>query len=168
MKIAVVGTGISGLVSAYLLHRDHDVYVLEANDYIGGHTNTIEVMEGKQMIPVDTGFIVFNAYNYPNLCRLFSMLEVASRHSEMSFSVACEGSGLEYIVLAIEFYTLEAAYRVSGRWKKEMTRPVRRCSDLRAECKRFFRSALFFTGWRPIFLSLISSQTCSSGLYAGA
>ncbi len=96
MKIAVVGTGISGLTAAYMLHREHDVHVFEANDYIGGHTNTILVKEGNKQIPVDTGFIVFNKTNYPNLCRLFDVLNVESRESDMSFSVHCEKSGLEY------------------------------------------------------------------------
>lgn len=96
MKVAVVGTGISGLTSAYLLNRKHDVYVFEANDYIGGHTNTIQVNEGTRKIAVDTGFIVFNEPNYPHLCRLFGELGVASRNSDMSFSVHCEASGLEY------------------------------------------------------------------------
>lgn len=96
MRIAVVGAGISGLVAAYLLHRDHDIQMFEAGDYIGGHTNTVEVKENGRTVPVDTGFIVFNSHNYPNLCRLFSILGIAGRCSDMSFSVSCEGSGLEY------------------------------------------------------------------------
>ncbi len=96
MKVAIVGTGISGLTAAYMLHREHDVHVFEANNYIGGHTNTILVKEGNKEIPVDTGFIVFNKSNYPNLCRLFDVLNVESRESDMSFSVHCEKTGLEY------------------------------------------------------------------------
>lgn len=96
MRIAIVGTGISGLTAAYLLCRHHDIHVFEANNYIGGHTNTIEVKEHKRTIPVDTGFIVFNEYNYPNLCQLFDALNVQSRDSDMSFSVHCEKTGLEY------------------------------------------------------------------------
>lgn len=96
MRIAIVGTGISGLTSAYLLNREHDVHVFEANDYIGGHTNTIQVNEGNRTIPVDTGFIVFNEKNYPHLCHLFDALNVKSRDSDMSFSVHCEKTRLEY------------------------------------------------------------------------
>ena len=96
MKIAIIGTGISGLTAAYMLHREHDVHVFEANNYIGGHTNTILVKEGNNKIPVDTGFIVFNKSNYPNLCRLFDVLNIESRESDMSFSVHCEKTGLEY------------------------------------------------------------------------
>jgi predicted NAD/FAD-binding protein len=96
MKIAIIGSGISGLTAAYQLHRQHDVHVFEANNYIGGHTNTILVNDNGKDIPVDTGFIVFNEHNYPNLCRLFETLGVASRDSDMSFSVCCEKTGLEY------------------------------------------------------------------------
>jgi len=96
MKIAVIGAGISGLTAAHILSRRHHVDVYEAADYIGGHTNTVSVREGERMIPVDTGFIVFNDLNYPNLNRLFAMLGIESRSTEMSFSVRCERSGLEY------------------------------------------------------------------------
>lgn len=98
MKIAIIGSGISGLTAARALHRKHEISVFESNDYIGGHTNTVDVIEQEQgrVIPVDTGFIVFNEKNYPNLCRLFTDLNVASRESDMSFSVQCRQSGLEY------------------------------------------------------------------------
>ena len=98
MKIAIIGSGISGLTAAYTLHKKHDISVFEANSYVGGHTNTIEVYDhyAERMIPVDTGFIVFNDKNYPNMCRLFDELGVESRESDMSFSVHCEQDGLEY------------------------------------------------------------------------
>lgn len=98
MNIAIIGSGISGLTSAYLLHTRHKVSVFEANNYIGGHTNTIQVRDAQQdrTIPVDTGFIVFNNKNYPNLTHLFEQLGVNSRESDMSFSVHCERTGLEY------------------------------------------------------------------------
>ncbi|NKB35649.1 MAG: NAD(P)-binding protein [Gammaproteobacteria bacterium] len=98
MKIAIIGSGISGLTAAYTLNRKHEISVFEANNYIGGHTNTVDVHEQGtgRVIPVDTGFIVFNEKNYPNLCRLFNVLGVESRESDMSFSVHCQKSGLEY------------------------------------------------------------------------
>jgi len=98
MKIAIIGSGISGLTAAYMLHKKHQVTVFEANNYIGGHTNTVEVHDRAEnrTIPVDTGFIVFNDKNYPNLSRLFQQLGVTSRDSDMSFSVHCQRSGLEY------------------------------------------------------------------------
>ena len=96
MRIAIIGAGISGLVSAYLLWRDHEIVVYEANDYIGGHTHTIDVDVEGRTYPVDTGFIVFNEKTYPNFVKLLKQLEVAWQPSNMSFSVRCEKSGLEY------------------------------------------------------------------------
>lgn len=96
MKIAIVGTGISGLVTGYLLNRDHDITVFEANDYIGGHTHTVDVSDGERTHPVDTGFIVFNDKTYPNFVRLMGRLGISRRPSRMSFSVKCEQTGLEY------------------------------------------------------------------------
>ncbi len=95
-RIAIIGAGVSGLVAAYLLHQNHDVIVYEAGDYIGGHTNTIDVETPDGTIPVDTGFIVFNERNYPSFCCLLTQLGVESQPSEMSFSVSCEKTGLEY------------------------------------------------------------------------
>jgi predicted NAD/FAD-binding protein len=96
MRIAIVGTGISGLVAAYLLHTVHDVTVFEANDYVGGHTNTVDVQLDGERHAIDTGFIVFNERNYPNFVTLIDQLGVASQPSSMSFSVRCDRSGLEY------------------------------------------------------------------------
>jgi predicted NAD/FAD-binding protein len=96
MRIAVIGAGISGLVSAYLLCRDHEVVVFEAEDYIGGHTHTIDVEAEGTVYPVDTGFIVFNEKTYPNFVKLMRELGVAWKPSHMSFSVRCGRTGLEY------------------------------------------------------------------------
>jgi len=96
MKIAIIGSGISGMMAAYLLHQRHDVTVFEANDYIGGHTHTVDVpLEGKTY-SVDTGFIVFNDRTYPNFIKLLDRLGVESQPTEMSFSVRCDRTGLEY------------------------------------------------------------------------
>ncbi|NMH58904.1 NAD(P)/FAD-dependent oxidoreductase [Alteromonas ponticola] len=95
-RIAVVGTGIAGLTSAYLLSRRNDVTVFEANDYIGGHTATKTVSVDKQQYQIDTGFIVYNDWTYPNFIRLLERLDVRSQPTEMSFSVHCETSKLEY------------------------------------------------------------------------
>ena len=70
MRLAIVGTGVAGLVSAYLLHRRHDVTVFEAADYPGGHINTVDVQVAGRDFAVDTGFIVFNDTTYPGFCRL--------------------------------------------------------------------------------------------------
>lgn len=96
MRIAVIGTGISGLTSAYLLSGDHEVVVYEANNYIGGHTNTVDVSLNGQPYAVDTGFIVFNEKTYPNFIKLMRRLGVGWQNSVMSFSVQCEKTGLEF------------------------------------------------------------------------
>ena len=93
MRIAVVGAGISGMVAAYLLSEDHEVTVFEANDYIGGHTHTVDVPENGEVIPVDTGFIVFNTRTYPNFIKLMQQLDVQWQQSDMSFSVQCKKTG---------------------------------------------------------------------------
>lgn len=97
MRIAIIGTGIAGNVAAYHLHKEHDITVFEANAHIGGHTHThtIETTAG-DMLHVDTGFIVFNDWTYPNFIALLDELGVSSHATEMSFSVKCENSGLEY------------------------------------------------------------------------
>lgn len=96
MQIAVVGAGISGLAAAYYLRNKHDVSVFEANGYAGGHANTLSVVEKSKILPVDTGFIVYNDRTYPNFSRLLAELDVPSQASDMSFSVRCDRSGLEY------------------------------------------------------------------------
>ena len=96
MNIAIVGAGISGMVAAFLLHREHDVTVFEAADYIGGHTNTITVDWQGTNYDVDTGFIVFNDWTYPRFIQLLDRLGVESQPSEMGFSVRCERTGVEY------------------------------------------------------------------------
>ena len=96
MKVAIVGTGISGLTAAHLLGHRHDIAVFEANGYVGGHTNTIDVTLDNRSWSVDTGFIVYNEHNYPNFTRLLALLGVDTQPSTMSFSVRCDRSGLEY------------------------------------------------------------------------
>ncbi len=95
MKIAIVGTGVSGLVAAHLLHREHELTVYEAGARIGGHTNTVRVDFEDETHWVDTGFIVFNDRNYPNFEALLAELGVASQPSHMSFSVS-DGRDFEY------------------------------------------------------------------------
>ncbi|MGI9080845.1 MAG: NAD(P)/FAD-dependent oxidoreductase, partial [Thermoleophilaceae bacterium] len=96
MRIAIVGAGISGLVAAHHLHREHDITVYEANDYVGGHTNTVRVDLGEETHWVDTGFIVLNDRNYPSFEPLLEELGVATQPSKMSFSVSDGRGGFEY------------------------------------------------------------------------
>jgi uncharacterized protein len=96
MKIAIVGTGISGLTAAHLLHRQHEITVYEAADRLGGHSHTVRVEDGGESCWIDTGFIVFNDRNYPHFERLLAELGVASQPSHMSFSVSDGNGGFEY------------------------------------------------------------------------
>ncbi len=97
MRIAIVGTGIAGNVAAYKLRDQHDVTVYEAGSYIGGHTNTVDVIEnGNRTLAVDTGFIVFNDRTYPNFIQILDEIGQASQASVMSFSVRTEDDSLEY------------------------------------------------------------------------
>ncbi|MHC8388377.1 NAD(P)/FAD-dependent oxidoreductase [Pseudomonas sp. MDT2-39-1] len=96
MNIAIIGSGISGLTSAYLLNRRHEITLFEASDWIGGHTHTVDVTVDDQRYAVDTGFIVFNDWTYPNFIRLLGQIGVGFKPTEMSFSVTDPDSGLEY------------------------------------------------------------------------
>ena len=96
-KIAVIGSGIAGLTSAYFLQDDFDVTLFEKNDYLGGHANTQTVKDSKnQSIDIDTGFIVYNELTYPNLTKLFDLLNVPVTNSNMSFSFYNSQSLFEY------------------------------------------------------------------------
>jgi len=96
MKIAIIGSGISGLTSAYLLNRKHDVTIFEANDYIGGHTHTHNIdIDGKNY-SIDTGFIVYNERTYPNFIKLLDQLNIERQLSTMGFSVKSASQDYEY------------------------------------------------------------------------
>jgi len=95
-RIAIVGSGVAGLVCAHLLRRRHEIEVFEAADRVGGHVHTVPVELAGRRYEVDTGFIVFNDRTYPGFCRLLGALGVASQPTDMSFSVRCDEAGLEY------------------------------------------------------------------------
>lgn len=96
MRIGIIGGGISGIVTAHLLHRAHDIELIESNDYIGGHTHTAEVNRPGGPYRVNTGFIVFNKENYPNFLKLIEQAGVGYQPTSMSFSVTCRRTGIEY------------------------------------------------------------------------
>lgn len=102
MRIAVVGSGISGLASAWLLSREHEVVLYEADARLGGHTHTHDIEWGGRSYRIDSGFIVHNRGNYPLLTRLFDELGVATRPTTMSFSVRNDRTGLEYNAATID------------------------------------------------------------------
>src|SRR5277367_5590060 len=95
-RIAVVGTGISGLGAAFLLQRDHEITVYEKAPRIGGHSRTVTVDYDGRTIAVDTGFIVFNKPNYPNLTGLFEHLGVPTHNSDMTFAASIRDGWLEW------------------------------------------------------------------------
>jgi len=95
-KIAIIGSGISGLASAYFLKRKHDITLYEKEDRIGGHSRTITVRHGGRIIPVDTGFIVFNERNYPNLTALFAELHVPVKDSDMTYAMSVGDGAFEW------------------------------------------------------------------------
>ena len=96
MKIAVIGSGISGLSTAFYLSRNHKVDLFEKDDHFGGHSYTYDIKERNKSIPVDLGFIVFNKQTYPNLINFFESLQIPFEKSDMSFSVSIKGTNIEY------------------------------------------------------------------------
>ena len=95
-RVAIIGSGISGLTAAYRLHNDVEVTVFEQNDWVGGHTHTVDVTLDGQTYAVDTGFIVFNEWTYPRFLNLLSELGLVHQDTDMSFSVMSETTGIEY------------------------------------------------------------------------
>src|SRR6201991_4777539 len=125
MKIAIVGTGVSGLVAAHHLHRNHEITVYEAAARIGGHTHTVSVPHpGGGEAAIDTGFIFFNDRNYPNFEALLRELGVAARPSHMSFSVSdgrggFEFSGTPWGLFASPSLLLSPTFlRMLGEWRR--------------------------------------------------
>ncbi len=96
MNIAIIGCGISGLTAAYYLQGKHNLTLYEAAGRIGGHTATVDVDWAGRRYAIDTGFIVYNDWTYPNFIELMETLEVDTKPTEMSFSVRCDFSGIEY------------------------------------------------------------------------
>ena len=130
MRIAVIGAGVSGLVSAYLLRRSHEVVLFEAEERIGGHVHTVDVNAEDGTWAVDTGFIVFNRGNYPGFCRLLERLGVASQASDMSFAVRDDRDGTEYRGSSLDTLFVQ---------RRNLLRP--RFWGMARDILRFFREA---------------------------
>lgn len=144
-RIAIIGSGISGLASAYFLRHQHDVVLFEANDYLGGHTHTVDVTLEGRTHGVDTGFLVYNDHTYPNLVALFAELGVASIASDMSFGVSMDGGALEWAGTSID------------------TVFAQRANALSPSFLRMLRDILHFNGHAQRFLALAESTGLTLG-----
>ncbi len=173
MRIAVVGTGISGLAAAWLLARHHTVDVFEREPRLGGHTNTVDVPRADgSTLSIDTGFIVYNEATYPLLVRLFDELGVATQPSEMSWSLRCERCDLEYAgnargVLAQPGNLLDPSYARMLSDIARFNRLGRRLLDdprtRGVTLGRFLRAAGFGHGFRAHYLLPMAAAIWSSG-----
>jgi len=102
VKIAVIGSGISGLTAAHSMAGVHDIHVFESSSHPGGHAHTVTVLEGDREIPIDTGFIVFNEATYPGFSKLLNELKVSTNKTRMSFAVSCAAHDIEYSSLGLK------------------------------------------------------------------
>ena len=144
-RIAVIGSGISGLASAYFLRHQHDVVLFEAGDYLGGHTHTVDVTLEGRTCGVDTGFLVYNDHTYPNLVALFGELGVASIASDMSFGVSMDGGALEWAGTSLD------------------TVFAQRANALSPSFLAMLRDILHFNGHAPRFLELADATGLTLG-----
>ena len=156
-RIAVVGTGIAGMSAAWWLHQDHDITVFEAEQRIGGHTNTAFIQEGEKTVPVDTGFIVCNEQNYPLLMKLFRHLDVPLKPTSMSFSVRHLADDLEYCGSSLELLFVQRRNLFPGvicdfsDRCSVLMKNVRRCCKIKACMISVLQNMQQVKGWEGIF-----------------
>jgi predicted NAD/FAD-binding protein len=124
MNIAVIGSGIAGLGASWALSANHNVTLFEANERVGGHSRTLDIDIDGRTVPVDTGFIVYNERNYPNLTRLFDILGVETEDSDMSFAVSTEDGAVEYAGRASAMFSRPRAIADRRIW--DIIRGIRR------------------------------------------
>jgi predicted NAD/FAD-binding protein len=173
MRIAIVGSGISGLGAAWLLGRRHEVHLYEARDRLGGHTHTVVHDQEGRTLPLDTGFIVYNERTYPNLTRAFAELEVATQASDMSFSVSCTDPDLEYAVHSLTGLFARPSQIVSPRFLRMLVDIVRfgrrgrkllaGAGDPSATIGDFLRAGSFSDAFARFYLLPMTAAIWSSG-----
>ncbi len=173
MKIAVVGSGISGLASAWLLDRRHDVHLFEKRSRLGGHTHTVIHSSNGRALPLDTGFIVYNEVTYPNLTRVFDQLEVETMGSEMSFSVSCRNPDIEYASHSLRGLFARHSLIVSGTFLRMLVdvirfgrlgkRVLKGAGDPEATIATFLDDGRFSEAFARYYLLPMTSAIWSSG-----
>jgi uncharacterized protein len=171
-KIAVIGTGISGMAAAWLLSRRHDVSVYESDNRIGGHSNTVLVTCANGQVLVDTGFIVYNERTYPNLTALFAHLKVPTRPSNMSFAVSLDNGNIEYSGTHLSGLLAQKRNLVRGRfWSmlfdigrfyREAPRDLARLEELHTTLGDYLESNAYGTAFRQDHLLPMASAIWSA------
>ena len=141
-KIAIIGSGISGLTAAYLLSKKHEVTVFERNDYIGGHTATVDIEKSGELHAIDTGFIVFNDKTYPHFLALLNEIGIGKVPTEMSFSVHNCETGLEYN--GHNLNTLFAQRR--NLFRPKFWRLVKNILRFNKLCKKIYQEDIYSDG----------------------
>lgn len=157
LRIAVIGSGVSGLSAAWLLGKRHKVSLYEAADRVGGHANTVTVETGGKIIPVDTGFIVFNRLTYPNLTALFEHLQVPTQLTEMSFAASLDRGGMEYA----------GGSGLGGLFAQKTNALRPRFLSMLAGVRKFYRNAVIDSA-EPGFEKLSLGDYVARGNYSNA
>ena len=173
MKVAVVGSGISGLGAAWLLNRKHDVHLFEKRSRLGGHTHTVVHDLDGRSLPLDTGFIVYNEKTYPLLTRLFNELSVETQTSDMSFSVSCAEPDLEYASHGLSGLFADRSLLLSAAYLKMLFDVVRfgyrgrrilaGAGDFRVTIAEFLEDERFSEHFARFYLMPMVSAIWSSG-----
>jgi uncharacterized protein len=170
-RIAVIGSGISGLAAAYYLSRKHEVFLFEREARIGGHTHTVTVESSRGPLAIDTGFIVHNDRTYPNLIKLLAEFGIPRVHSDMSFAVSCRKSGFEYSSRGLGGFFAQRSsvlrtrsYRLFGeirRFNRLAPRLLGRCDADRIKLGDFLDEHRYSPEFRELYLFPMTSAVWS-------